>query len=132
MKWYIAARFGLVEEVKAIQRKLKEKGHEVIGDWTYHRPIKPYNENVALARDYAIDDVESIRNADVFCLISDEAGTGMYVELGVAIASQLERGKPNVYVVGEQNARSMFYFHPIVKRGKTINEIIAEIEQRDE
>ena len=49
-------------------------------------------------------------------MLSDEAGTGMYVELGAAIASYLERGKPEIFVIGPHNSRSMFYFHPAVQR----------------
>ena len=53
----------------------------------------------------------------------------MYVELGVAILSNMLQKKPDVYVIGEQNTRSMFYFHPAVNRRATIDDVIAEVER---
>ncbi|MEK6903192.1 MAG: hypothetical protein AABW64_00920 [Nanoarchaeota archaeon] len=129
MKWYIAARFGLKEKVREIHGLLRKRGHEVLGDWTNHIPIKPYQKHTDLASDYSIEDVNAVKECEVFCLLSDEAGTGMYVELGVAILSNMLQKKPDVYVIGEQNTRSMFYFHPAVNRRATIDDVIAEVER---
>lgn len=69
-----------------------------------------------------------MRECDVFILLSDgPAGTGRYVELGAAIQSQPESQKPLIYVVGERNMDSIFYFHPTVKRRGTIEEVLEEI-----
>lgn len=101
----------------------------MVGDWTTHIPIKPYHEHADLAQTYSIEDVNAVKGCEVFCLLSDEAGTGMYVELGVAILSNMLRAKPGVYVIGEQNTRAMFYFHPAVKKRESIEDVIAEVER---
>ena len=127
MKFYIAARFDKRDEVKKLQNVLAEMGHEIVGDWTDHKPIKPYSENHDIARDYASDDINGVKNADSFIILSDEAGTGMYVELGAAIAANALKGKPKIYAVGEHNSRSMFYFHPAVKRLSSVEDFFVEI-----
>lgn len=126
-KVYIAARFGKKDEVKRIQKLFSEKGYETVGDWTSHKPIKPYDENQEMARQYALEDIEAAAHSDVFVLLSDDAGTGMYIELGAAISNNLKFGKPWVYVVGDYTERSMFYFHPSVNRRRTIEEILNEL-----
>ena len=128
MKFYIAARFGMKEEVKEIYKKLQEKGHEIVGDWTLHLPIKPYDQNQEMSKNYSEEDIQGVLDCDVFLLITDGAGTGMYVELGAAIASFLQNKKPSIYAIGEHNSRSMFYFHPVVKRRDTVEEVLDEIK----
>ena len=129
MKIYLAARFGKKEEVRYLYRRFKELGYEIASDWTLHKPIKPYESNHETAREYSIEDINAVRNCDVFILMTDEAGTGMYVELGVAISSNIEQGKPKIYVIGEHTSRSMFYFHPSVNRRKTIDDVLEEIKK---
>ncbi|MDD5710711.1 MAG: hypothetical protein PHV43_01245 [Candidatus Colwellbacteria bacterium] len=128
MKFYIAARFGLKDEVRGIYKTLQEKGHEIVADWTEHKPIKPYEENKDLARDYSIEDVDAASNCDVFVLISSDAGTGMYVELGAAISNNIKSGKPKIYVVGDNTDRAMFYFHPSVTRKDTFEEVLKDLD----
>ncbi len=129
MKIYIAARFGKKQEVRNLYELLKERGHEITLDWTTHEFIKPFEDNQEIAEKYSVEDIEGVRNSDVFILLTDEAGTGMYVELGAAIFSNIEFGKPKIYVIGEYTSRSMFYFHPSVNRRKSIEEVLEEIER---
>jgi len=126
MKFYIATRFERREEVKQIIEKLAKKGHSASLDWTEHKPTKPYAQNKDLAKEYAIDDIKGVRNCDVFVLLTDEAGAGMYVELGAAMASNLEFGKPKIFVVGRHDS-SNFFYHPVVKRKETIEEVLKEL-----
>jgi len=67
--------------------------------------------------------------SDVFCLLSDEAGTGMHTELGAAISHYLDHGRPRIYVIGEHTARSMFYFHPAVQRLENKKQFLAEVQR---
>ncbi len=130
MKIYIATRFERREEVSKLFQILKENGHEVSGDWTTHKPIKPFfEENKELSEEYSIEDIEAVKDSDVFILLSDAGGTGMYVELGVAILSNINLGRPKIYIVGEHNTRNMFFFHPSVNRKKDINDVIKEISK---
>jgi len=129
MKFYIAARFGLKDLVREMYRKIQERGHEIIGDWTVHKEAKPYDKNPELAREYATEDIDSARNCSCLVLVSDGAGTNMYAELGVAISSHLERGRPMIYIIGNYRARSMFFFHPSVNRKfSTIEEVLDDVK----
>ena len=63
-----------------------------------HKQIRPYEENMQTAAGYATEDVRGVRGCDIFILITDTDGHGMYVELGIAIQSFLERGETrNLY-----------------------------------
>lgn len=129
MKFYIASRFGLKEQVGGIYDKLREKGHEVTTDWTRHAPIKPYADNQDASKRNSMEDIdEGVLESDVFVLISNEAGTGMYVELGAAIAEHIRNGRPKIYVIGEHTGRSMFYFHPSVIRKGSFEEVLEDLE----
>ena len=128
MKFYIVARFRLKEVVRDIHKQLQKRGHEIVADWTTHLEAKPYDENIGLARQYSIEDINGAKSCDVFIILSDEAGTNVYGELGAAIVSHLEHGKPKIYVIGDHTARSMFYFHPSVNRRRTIDEVLEELE----
>lgn len=122
MKFYIASRFDKKKEIKNVMQFLQNRGHTVTTDWTKHKPIKPYSEHQEIAKDYAIEDMEGVKNCDIFILLSDEAGTGIYIELGVALAL----GK-KIFVVGPHDDRSMFFFHPQVARRTTIDEVFKEL-----
>lgn len=120
IRFYIASRFNRRKEVRRLYSELRARGHAVAADWTSHEPIKPYARHPKLARRYATDDTNGAAECDVFILLTDKAGTGMYVELGVALASNLIRSRPRISVVGSHLSRSMFYYHPSVKRRRTI------------
>lgn len=128
MKFYISSRYSKKEEVRRIYDTLRQKGHEGIGDWIEEKDIKPYEKNIKLTKKRAIKNTEGIRNSDVFILITDEAGTDMYAELGIAISSQLDNGKPIIYIIGDYQSRSSFFFHPLINKRKTIEEILRELE----
>ena len=38
------------------------------------------------------------------------------------------KGKPKIYVVGDYLDRCMFYFHPVVKRIKNIEDLIIQLQ----
>ncbi|MEK9207501.1 MAG: hypothetical protein AAB922_03405 [Patescibacteria group bacterium] len=73
-------------------------------------------------------DMDGVRNSDIFVLLTNEDGIGMYVELGMAIMSKIHKGKPRrVYVIGNKLGRSMFFFHPSVRRRKTIEDVFLDL-----
>ncbi len=127
MKFYIASRFGNLDEVRKTYKVLKQQGHTISLDWTIHESVKPYGQNEEKAARYSVEDVEGVRRSQVFVLLSDEAGTGMYVEFGIALQSFLEKGSPLVYVIGAYTDRCSFFFHPAVRRVKTIEEVLGEV-----
>jgi hypothetical protein len=127
MKFYVAAKWQLKEEVREIYRKIKEASHEITEDWTRHPPAKPYDKNKDLSRKLSVIDMNAVKNSDVFVLLTNEDGVGMYIEIGGAIMSRIINGKPRVYVIGKKLGRSMFFFHPVVKRRKTIEDVFEDL-----
>jgi len=129
MKFYIAARFELKNEVREIFKEIQNKGHEITLDWTTHQYITPYDQNQEISRGYSDKDIDGVKNSDVFILLVDEkTRTGVYVELGAAISSFLEHGKPQVFIVGDSFAKSMFYFHSSINRRNSIKEVLDEVD----
>ena len=126
---YIASRFALKNKVRKIYSELEKIGYSVYGDWTQHKPVKPYEKHPRLSRDYSVQDIDRARKSDLFILISDRAGTGMHTELGASIDHYLEFRKPLIYVIGKYLNASMFFFHPAVRRRKTIEEVIKELRE---
>jgi len=128
MRIYVAAKFDKKDEVLKLFKILKESGHEVHSDWTTHKPIKPYEQNQKLAMQYSAEDIEGVKNCDVFIFLTDkEVSTGAHAELGAAILSHVKSGKPTIFVVGDHTNRSLFYFHPSVNRRDNINSVLEEI-----
>ena len=126
-KIYISARFNEKDNVNELSKKLSQLGYDIISTWISHKSIKPYEENQELSRDYSIEDINNSAQCDYFILLTSEAGTGMYVELGSAIFSSIVNGKPKIDVVGEHINRSMFYFHPKVKRVENIEDLLIQL-----
>ncbi len=126
---YVASRFALKEQVRKIYSQLEELGYSISHDWTQHKSIKPYLENQEYAEEYAIADIDGARKSDLFIILTDENGTGMHSELGAAIDHILEFGKPIIYAIGPHLNSSIFFFHPSVKRRKTIEEVIKELKE---
>lgn len=44
MKFYIASRFEMKDLILETYEQIKKLGHEIIYDWTIHKPIKPYGK----------------------------------------------------------------------------------------
>ena len=116
MKFYIACRFTKKEEVRQLQQKLAALGHEIAYDWTTHKDMRPFDKNQKIASEYAHNDIEGVRASDVFIALCDysEGGVGMHTEIGAAISSKIEHGKPEIYIVGTTNTEALFYFHPLM------------------
>jgi hypothetical protein len=130
MKFYIAAYIREKPRVKEIFRLLRGHGHEITVDWTKGRvtSIRNRDQDPKRIREIAVRDMNGVRNCDVFIILSSPVdGRAKYVELGAAISSFLEKGKPRVFVLGAITNQSVFYFHPAVKRVRTMEEIIREI-----
>lgn len=124
MRVYIASKFENVDEVRALQRKLKEGGHTVTFDWTAYNdePLKEKGLETALhayRRKCALLDMEGVRSADVLVLIPCPAmgGWGRYAEFGAAGVLH----KP-IIVVGECYD-SVFLYLPTVRRVKDVGDL---------
>ena len=110
MKFYFASRFRHKEKILDISKILESKKHKVVSSWIYNPSLKPYEENEKECRLMAKKIESEIKKSDVFVLISDRAGTDMFVELGIAISL-----KKKIYVIGKYGKRSLMHFHPGIK-----------------
>ncbi len=126
MKFYIASRFARIPDVRKITETIEGMGHDVSFDWTQHKSLVPYKNNSVLAKEYAIVDVKGVLDCDVFILLTDIAGTGMYVEFGIALALNIKTGSPKIFVVGNHDNCS-FYYHPNVVLKNTVEEVLEEL-----
>ena len=130
MKIYVASKFNNQEKVKKVYEKLRERGHEITVDWTKHKKVNPYKNNPKMSEKYSKEDMNGVRDADVFVLLTTEKpGKGMFVELGTAVILNAMTGKPKIYVIGDHNTQPMFYFHPGVARVDRIEDVIKGIKK---
>lgn len=120
MKFYFASRYRHKEKLLKISKLLEAKKHKVISSWLRVDSLRPYEEHQKESKAMAARIEKEIKNCEVFVLISDKAGTDMFVESGIAIAL-----KKKIYVVGKWNKRSLMHFHPQIKHVDTIEEVIS-------
>ena len=126
MKFYIAAWAGSRKMVKELMSRIEAMGHEITVDWTdlLGIPKPERDQHQEAVREVAVRDINGVLAADVLVLFSEpDDGGGRYVELGAAIASHMQRGKPEIFIVGDKTSQSLFYYHDSVIRLKTIEEV---------
>lgn len=140
VKAYVAGRISRQNEVKEIVETLKAVGVVITREWTWTDTITSEKEAAAYRkREYtqpsqkyhreAEDDIQAVLEADVFIILTDEQGSSMYVEMGVAFAAQKLTGKPKwIYAIGPHFDRMVFYQYKNVKRVNSVQEIVAELQ----
>lgn len=126
MKFYIASRVKNKELVESIHQRLTILGHETLSTWVGEKNMTPYEDHVEEAQKLAIQCINAVKECDVFVLISDDTGSGMYTEMGVALSRSAEN-KPKIYVIGDYVNRSAFFFHPSVKRFESIDQVFKDL-----
>lgn len=133
IKFYVAAKFARKKEVREIYRKAEKRGWTVTEDWTRHDKVEMKDIYLTIAEMRAHDDIEGVINADVFIMLADESGPGMYVEFGAAIAYNelMPDSAPIIYILcpEEMKFRSIFFYHPYVRRVDIVEEIFEEAER---
>lgn len=144
LKVYVAGRISRQDEIRNILDCLKKEGIEITRDWTWKEPTPLTNENEATTfrkKVYATldpkyhheaeGDLQAVLDADVFIILTDEHGSGMYVEMGAAFAGNKLNNKPQLmYAIGPHFDRMVFYQHRSVHRTNSIEEIIVDLMSR--
>jgi hypothetical protein len=128
MKFYIASRVKNKKLVGRIHKIILKKGHKFSSSWIEEKDIIPYEKNTKAASKRSQQCIKDSSSCDVFILISDISGAGMYTELGAALLHSTSSKKPKIYVIGEYINRSMFFFHPSIKRLETIEEVFEDLD----
>ena len=140
LRAYVAGRISRQDEVRAIVNALKAAGVKITREWTwtdsitnekeaaiyrkqeYDKPSQKYHQE-------AVDDIQAVLDTDIFIILTDELGSSMYVEMGVAFASQKLTGKPKkIYAIGPHFDRMVFYQHQNVQRVNSVQEIITDLQ----
>ena len=73
MNIYLAACFSLKEKTRGLYQLIEEHDHTISKDWTSHKTTQPKEnpDGAILAQAYATEDIEGVRNCDVFILLAD-------------------------------------------------------------
>ena len=130
MNFYISAKFNDKERVMQVYAQLKAAGHTITHEWIHNETSYPFQNNPQFTSDCASADINGVLAADVFVLLShSEPSIGASAELGAAIASQLIFKKPHIYVVGPHFNMNFCFFHPVVSRTESVEEILNSMPQ---
>lgn len=124
MKFYISSRTKDIKKVEKIIKKLKEFGHSITFDWLKQNNLKPYTKNPKLSASFSEQAFSAIKKCDFFILLTDEAGTGMHTELGIAIVQ-----KKKIIIIGKHLNTNIFFFYPNIKRLNSIKELFKIINR---
>lgn len=119
MKFYLASRYRNKEKLLQFSKLLNLKKHKVVSSWLKEGSLKPYGENREHSRKMATRITKEIKSCDAFVLMSDRAGTDMFIEFGLAVAFDKK-----IYVVGKWNMRSLMHFHPNIKHFDSLEGIL--------
>ncbi|MEX0594843.1 MAG: hypothetical protein WD157_01965 [Patescibacteria group bacterium] len=122
---YIASRTAQKSRAIKLLRLLEAKGYRSKTDWLIKPMLKPYNKHREEAKKFARECIAHVLSCDVFILLSDEAGTGMYIELGAALAKLHTSNKTDIYLVGPHGANSIFTYYPGVKTVDSDEELLS-------
>ena len=130
MKVYVSAKFDDKERVKNVYTLLRQMGHTITHEWIHNKASYPFSLNSEFTAQCAVQDIEGVRAADIFILLSNaEPSMGASAELGAAIASFLTFKRPYIYVVGPHFDTNFCFYHPTVTRKNSIEEVLQECEQ---
>lgn len=121
-KWYFASRMRHQEKIRNVSDFLNSQGEQVVSRWVYEQPFSVSSENREAITTLAVDSIQEIIEAGVFVLISDPAGTDMFVELGAALAAGVTTQK-KIYNVGLYSKRSLLQTHPSITHVASLQDV---------
>lgn len=121
MKVYVAGQLSDVSTVRAVQAAVVAAGHAITLDWTTEDPAEP--EVVAVA------DLGAVMAADAVLVVASgpEAGRGLFVELGAALARAELGTLAHVVAVGPITHDSVFWHHPRVRLVEDVQEWLRDL-----
>jgi nucleoside 2-deoxyribosyltransferase len=111
MKIYIAGKLGEEGAIQELMDSFRKAGHEITFDWTKTPHLKPFEENFEASRKCAMDEVRGVKDAEAMVLLYNSKGTGMFVELGVALGNDI----PIYAVVENPPVKTSFLYHPMIR-----------------
>lgn len=134
MKVFVSGQLDETEEVRRVFGLIKSAGHTITHDWTSTDGYLSSSESKLANREEsgrrAQADIQGVLDCDMYILLSDNknAGKGMYVELGAALALQQSGKDIKVFVVGAMNHLTLFYLHPNVIHETSIESVLTHLK----
>jgi hypothetical protein len=137
MKIFVSGQINDLDYVRSVQEEFVKAGHQITHDWTHNetgekmlagREAKFANPEEAGKR--ALKDLQGVIDCDVYviCTENEKMGKGMYAELGAALALNMTTGLPDIYLLGNREHASIFYFHPTIIFRNSAVEIIETLK----
>lgn len=124
---YIASKIGpMNKKVQALRKILEQHGYVINYDWTEKVVPKPFEEHLSEATDAAEAMAKAVMQCDILIVLCAPGGVGYHIETGGALVASIilsfitGQKKKQLYVVGEGNDKSVFYFHQSVIRVHTV------------
>lgn len=119
MKIYVAGKWKDRERVSDIMQILRGMGHEITCDWTGHKC-----EDAAYPQQYCADDVQGVKDADLYLgiFIATYHYRGALVEMGIALGV----GIP-VWLFGDKADGCIFSNHPSVIKFQEWGELVEAL-----
>lgn len=118
MKLFVASSYLNKAEARKVMRKLKAAGHTITFDWTRKERVSTTAQKAAKAQ----ADAQGVWDADALVVVWP-GRYGTATEIGIAIAAGI-----SVFVVGEPDVPSIYWFHSSVTTGWTVEQIIETLE----
>ena len=136
MEVFVSGQINDLENVCNVQDAFREAGHTITHDWTHNetgskilagREAKFANPEEAGIR--AVNDMQGVVDSEVYviCTDNERPGKGMYAELGGALALNMTTGSPKIYLLGNKEHATIFYFHPSIILKGSVHEIIEDL-----
>ncbi len=123
MKWYFASRTRHQNSIDNIVDFLKTQNESIVFEWSKLGVLTPFKENFEQSARIAEQISSALKEAEIFVLISDEAGTDMFIELGIALGNWLQNKKVKIYAIGKFNDRSLMHFHPAIRQVEKLSDV---------
>ena len=107
----------------------------MIYDWTEHPVAKPFEEHIEEATAAADAMAHAVMECDILIVLYAEGGVGFHIETGGALVSSIilsfitGQKKKHIYIVGEGNDKSVFYFHKSIKRLSNVDMLKQELSK---
>lgn len=127
MKCFISGRSSNFDEICRVTHLVRSAGHQISHDWTVLPMVKPYSENQDRAGEYAKQQIQGIIDADACIFLAHHDGTGLFAELGAALAVWQLQGKLLIYAVSREIPEAMFHYHPAIVWKESVEEVLAEL-----
>lgn len=123
MKFYVTGRSTNIAEVTRTIALIKIKGHQITFDWPTLPMVRPYEDDQEKAATFAKEGIQGVIDADICILLASNDGTGVFTELGAALALAQLHGKLKLYAVAREIPPAMFQYHPAITWVNSIEEV---------